>query len=147
MAKQTVVTMSAKLVDVVSSAFSELESLGGEYREWYDNLPEGLQDHRSDIDEAASTLENLTEPDAGSLPEAVADIAVTYTVSTKKKQSRRDRGEAATSLLTQVVEELQDWMDKNEGDTDVHDTVEAYRDEVQQMLDDAEGVEYPGMFA
>jgi hypothetical protein len=53
------------LEDLVSAAQGEVESLGGELRDWHGNLPEGINssDKASEIDEAASTLENINFPE------------------------------------------------------------------------------------
>lgn len=149
MAKQPKMMATATVADLISGAFSTFETLGGEYREWFDNLPEGLQDHRSDIDEAASTLENISEPDTG--PAVVADVQVEYMPLTRKKQSRRDQGGQAVYELQIAIDFINEWLEVNAGtgivDTDLEQEIERYRDEAQQMLDDAEGVEYPGMYA
>jgi hypothetical protein len=123
---------------VMADAVSDLTALGEEYREWYDNLPEGLQGSRDDIDEAASTLENLSEPGC---PQIVSDLPVKYTPLVKKKPSRAVRGNQAVYELQCVVSALEEWLEKNE-----NENVSSFRDEIQQVIDDTEGMEYPGMF-
>lgn len=63
-----------RLDDLVSN-ISGLTELGDEVRGWYDNLPESFQqgDKGSMLDECASTLENIQEPD---IPEFAAAMAV-----------------------------------------------------------------------
>jgi hypothetical protein len=133
---------------IVADAFSTLEELGGEMREAYDNMPQSLQggDVGSRRNEAASTLEGLSQPDA---PDCVAQLAVTYFTMPPKRRyvSRSARRDEATTMLSAVVEALDAWMDDDaNAEHDGRDGVDSYRDGVQALLDEAEGVEFPGMY-
>jgi len=158
--------------DAVSDAFSALESLGEEMRESYDNTPENFQ--QSGVGEArgeaADALENLSEP---SVPSELEEIKVSWSVpvlspSKARKQSRSDRRYDATATLQAVISALEDIRDYDqpeneneegealkEGDAGYEKpeydeaTVEAARDfidEVQNLIDEAEAVEFPGMY-
>lgn len=207
MAKKAAVVLSKSTVGaLVSDAFAELQSLGEELREWYDNLPEGLQSTRDDISEAADTLEGLTEPEEA--PEAVREIEVEYRPLTKRKASRRDRRDQAVYEIGAAIEAAQAWeptampaptnrfseeelpqiglaikymlerdgvasvrvlddrggtgtflIEPLDADGNVLKAAEAadpeeakeevsnWVDEVQQMADEADGVDFPGMYA
>lgn len=102
------------LEDIVSAAQSEVESLAGELRDWHDNLPEGINssDKAAEIDEAATTLENITFPD---LPDAVSTIKVLH-LPALEQDSRPKRSAEVVGMLEDA---------KKEGDVDTLETVAA----------------------
>jgi hypothetical protein len=149
--------------DAVSDAFSALESLGEEMRESYDNTPENFQ--QSGVGEArgeaADALENLSEP---SVPAELEEIKVSWSVpvlspSKARKQSRSDRRYEATATLQAVISVLEDIRDY-EPELDAEGAVvgerlysedqvseaDSFLDEVQNLIDEAEAVEFPGMY-
>lgn len=129
---------------LVADGFSALEELGGELREWYDNLPENFQNNRSDIDEAASALENISQPDDA--PEVVADIEVEYLPARRSATSRRACRDQVTYELGVAIEAAQGWLnDEVNAGHESRDDVESWTDAVQNMLDEADGVDFPGM--
>lgn len=145
MVKKKVVTLvSASIAGLVADAFSELESLGGELREWHDNLPDSLKDHRSDIDEAASSLESLSEPSG--LPDELEELQVSYSPLVKRKTSRADRGGQAVYELQAASDALGEWMEENPDHPDYGD-VESFQSDLDSLIGEAEGVTYPGMYA
>ena len=80
------------LEDLVSAAQGEVESLGGELRDWHGNLPEGINssDKASEIDEAASTLENINFPGCPGHPlpdqgDAPARLGAGLTAQTQRR--------------------------------------------------------------
>lgn len=92
------------LEDIVSAAQSEVESLAGELRGWHDNLPEGINssDKAAEIDEAASTLENITFPDP---PDSVAAIKVLH-LPALELDSRPKRSAEVVSMLEDAITAL-----------------------------------------
>jgi hypothetical protein len=140
---------TSTVADLVSDAVSELIDLGSELGEWYDNLPEGLQqgDKGSTLEEGRSTLENLSEPD---VPASVKDVKV-FCPPPLRNQSRSDRCAFACVKLQLVIDQLEELTngDTTELGDDLVDQAEdaqALMDECQLILDDAEGVEFPGMY-
>lgn len=130
---------------LITDAFSELTTLGEEMREAFDNTPESLQsagvgERRG---EAADALENLNEPE---VPEIVAEIVVKWQEPPpKRRMSRSDRRSDATCMLEQAIDAVENWL--NENDThDQHGEVEAFRDELESQKDEADSVEFPGMY-
>jgi len=151
------------VADAVSEAFSELQQLGEEMRDAFDNTPESLQGSGvgEARGEAADALENLSEPDA---PDELAAIMVNWSVrvrtpSQQRKLSRADRRDDATSTLSAVISKLEDIRDY-EPETDDEGKVTGERefseeqvdaagdfiDEVQNLIDEAEAVTFPGMY-
>jgi seryl-tRNA synthetase len=125
------------LADLVSSAVNDLMELGNELREWYDNLPDGLQEGRSDIDEAASELENISEPD---VPEKLAGLEVEHSYVTRpsRQQGRSWRQGDATEMLDTAIQFLEGLEDNDEA--------EELARELNEIKDNADGVSMPGMY-
>lgn len=146
--KQPAKMATGDLNALIQDNFSTLQDeLGGELREWYDNLPENFQDNRSDIDEAASALENLNNIDDA--PEVIRDIPVTYNANVNgRSTSRASRGSQATYEMGAACDAAQDWLDDdaNHAHKD-REEVEQWITEVREVIEEAEGVEYPGMYA
>lgn len=64
--KQTRYTVTVE--DLLGEVSSGIEELGSELRSWHDNLPDGLNasSKADEIDEAATTLENIAVPELSS---------------------------------------------------------------------------------
>lgn len=120
---------------LVSDAFSGFENLASELREWYDNLPDSFQqgDKGSTLDEAATTLEGLNQPDIGELGENklvfLPDLNIT---------SRSARNAEACDMLNTVI----NWLQENHK----IDGAEDLESELESAVSDAENVEFPGMY-
>jgi hypothetical protein len=137
--------------DAVSEAFGELQTLGEEMREAFDNTPESLQ--QSGVGErrgeAADALENLTEP---SVPKSLEPLVVKWQVrilspSAERRKTRSDRRYEAVETLNVVkdfLDEIKD-ADKNLFSDDEKEEAETLRDEIENLVDEAESVEFPGM--
>lgn len=147
------VRQEASIADAVSAAFSELEELGNECREVVDNASEGLSQTQriQTLDETASTLEGISEP---TVPDDFGDIKIGYIELTKRRGvSRSARRDNAVAKLSGVVDACEEELEKfgdEENRTDEHQTqyeaIELLRDDCQQLLDEAEGCEFPGMY-
>jgi hypothetical protein len=92
------------LEDLVSAAQGEVESLGGELRDWHGNLPEGINssDKASEIDDAASALENINFPE---VPEALGQIKVMH-LPALEQDSRPKRSAEVVSMLDNAIDSL-----------------------------------------
>ena len=98
------------LEDLLSAAQSEVETLAGELREWHGNLPEGINnsDKAGEIDEAASTLENLSFPD---VPDALTGIKVLH-LPALEQDSRPKRNAEVVSMLEDAIGALNSRADE-----------------------------------
>jgi hypothetical protein len=98
-AKEVEVTLE----HAVHDAFLDLADLGEECREVVDNAPEGLNQTQriQTLDETASELENLQEPE---VPAELAELSVKYLPG--RVRSRATRCWAATEILEKCVEAL-----------------------------------------
>jgi hypothetical protein len=154
----------------VSDAFSELQQLGEECREIVDNASDGLSQTQriQTLGETADVLESLSEPDVDG---DISDIAISYTemVPTNKRQSpsRATRRDNAVAVLSAAKEELESLIDQHREDAEKYeeadedekkeleqppytvdqlDNMETLKDELDNIISDAENVEFPGMF-
>lgn len=140
--RRTAVERKLSVADAVSEAWGELEELGQEMREAFENTPESLQSGGvgEARGEAADALENLTEPD---VPEKLGALEITFSqMPLKKKSSRADRRDQAVNTLDAVVTFLDD-EEACEGEEDERNQL---RDEIENLKDEAESVEFPGMY-
>lgn len=152
-------------------ACSALEELGSECREIVDNASEGLQQTQriQTFDETAGTLESISTPD---VPACIADLAIEYTeaVPTRKRQSpsRATRCANAVSVLNAAKDAAETWLEEHPeidcDDEEEHDAkvnageveggytnddrseVEQFISELDDIIGNAEGCEFPGMY-
>lgn len=159
---QTQTTLS----NAISDAVSELDNLRDELQNWYDNMSENLQGgSKGDaLQEAISALENCNnEPD---VPECMEEIVVSY-LSDRKQRSRADRCAECVGMLEAAVEVLNSMLEPSHKIAVANDeleideimteeqstqsdereqSIEQLRDEVQEIIDEAQNVEFPGMY-
>lgn len=134
--------------EAVGTAYMLIEELAGEMREAYDNTPESLQNGGvgEARGEAADTLENISEPTCDN--ETVNELKATFELMPSRKRhgpSRADRRDEATRYAQEAIDTLQAFLEEHE-EGDAHDDAEAFADEIQSLIDEVEGVEFPGMF-
>lgn len=153
MAKQkAMLKYEGTVASAVNDAFNVIEELANEMREAFDNTPESLQssgagEARGD---AADTLEQISEPD---IDEAIAEVPVVFNYAPlNRRASRSDRlgdglrsAYAAVEALEKLVEEKLPEDGDKIGDLDAND-VRNVIDEIQGMIDEAESVNFPGMY-
>lgn len=152
----TTTSVSAAIAD----AYSILQELRDEVREAYDALPDSLQggERGSTLDETASALENFCDDDpSDDLPLDVGDRLVRYGSNRRKRQSRSDRRDEAVRMLDaadlgiqMALEEMESNMaEDEEDDSELKQNVETAREvseRIQEASQEAEGVEFPGMY-
>jgi hypothetical protein len=141
------------LEDAISEAFGELTTLGEEMREAFDNTPESLQssgvgERRG---EAADALENLQEPD---VPEELKGDAFkmnwqvhVLSPSAERRKSRAMRRDEAVETLQNVVGYLNDDIEANEEKYSeaIREAASSLADDVENLINEAEEIEFPGM--
>lgn len=159
MARNKTEARKSDIANAVSYGFSELADLASEVREVVDNCPENLQqtDRISTLESTADTLEGLDEP---TVPESVENEQVEHYEEVGRRLSRASRRDNAVGALNAVLDRLNDIeaeidtalveVQKVEGDESALqeklDEVIELRDEVENAIGEAEGVEFPGMF-
>ncbi len=149
-AKAVGVVQEVTIADAVSNAYSELIELGEEMRSWADGMEEKFSgtEKYGVIDETASTLESLDEPTA---PEWAQKTSIKYTELPVRKRgySRSVRLGQACSILDTCISACDEYVTETSDNVDLkdtHDAVEEYRNELEQLKDNAEGCEFPGMY-
>lgn len=137
-------------VSAISDAISDLTSLGEECREIVDNASENLQQTSriQTFDETASALEGLSEPD---VPEVVAELPITYVeqISTRKGrgESRAVRCANSVAVLQAAQEAVATWLEDEENEKhEDRDDVEQLANDLEEIIGEAEGCEFPGMY-
>lgn len=137
--------------DAISTAFTELELLAEEMREWADNMEEKLShtERYEQVSEAADTLENLSEPDADGLEQflspAISVLQYVQTIRTPR-WARRDNCTVYLDAAISALETARDDLPETEANEETRDTLTDFIDELESARDDAEGVVFPGMF-
>ncbi len=138
------------LTALIDNAYSDAEAVGEELTEWYDGMPENLQEgEKGDtLQESASTIENAVceKPD---LPEGIDGYALTVEFFPGKCDSRPARLAEARARLEAAADLLEEWCtDRTDANTEddltieVMDVIETLREGARELED----VECPGMF-
>lgn len=144
---------------LVEDACCEIESLGEEMVEWYDNLPESFQssDKGDRIQEAADNLQNADRPD---IPNILQHINLVY-LPALKIQSRQDRLDEAVSMLRAAAEAVDEWVENNRTDENQQkgsieienqkiefdwDDVLDISTQIENMVENVESTEFPSMY-
>ena len=160
MAKYKLITEKGKVEDLIEGAVSEFSSLRDEIEEWKGNM-EGTAlentDKYSRLEEACEILEGIVDKgeslEIDSLPEALRETEVSYSQSIvrSKRQhaSRATRAENALNMLRAVVSEVEDLLKKGEGEEISEEdigSIQSFKSDLEEVISDAESVEFPGMF-
>ena len=115
----------------VSDGFAEIQSVGEELREAYENAPDNLK--QSDVntrrDEAASTIENLSEPSVDNSVLGELDCATQIDNGKmyrgRMSQSRTCRVSNGSARIQAAIDAINAWVDENEpldDDVDMNDS-------------------------
>lgn len=151
------VSQKMKIADAVSAFYADIEELAMEARDIVENASENLaQTNRIQTFEAtADTLEGLQAPDEPEWPEVLQAMEVTISVAVPRAKgratSRSVRCENAASYARAAIDSVREWCDEAEGQAeppsdDVLTELREWCDEVEGHVDEAEAVEFPGMY-
>lgn len=139
--------VKTNISDAISSGCQMLLELADEMSNWYDSMPENLQSSsKADaVQEAQQTLEGCEEPD---IPKAFENILLDVHILHKKRKSRSDRRNDAVTYLQTAGDRLREIESDDEAfpDQDLRDDACLLADEVENIISEAENVEFPGMF-
>ena len=146
MASYKTVECKSTLGAVIGDACAQLEELAGECDDAYNNFPNSDHPKAQAFSDAASALQSASEPD---VPEWMADLPVVYSESVPTRKGRA-AGRAvrcgnACAMLQAAAEKARE-MCEDEKDEDKVSEAESLADELENIVGDCEGVEFPGMF-
>lgn len=144
-------TEEFSLPDAVSEAFGEITALAEEMREAFDNTPDSLQ--QSGVGEArgqaADDLENISEvevPGEADKGLHLLRVQVPRTRYGSRNPSRAARRDDACATLQACMDMLDTHIEKMPvGEVDT-DEAQSFRDELDSAKDEAEQVNFPGMY-
>lgn len=156
------VDYSSDVAGAIGDAYSEFQSLRDEMSEWRDSLEDKLS-HTQKYEEVSSAADALDgfcddEPD---VPEGLdGAVKTTQQVSARKGrgESRAVRCSNALSLLGAAIAVVEETIEKIDGEADEKTgelseeleeekaTLEELKDHLENAAQEAEGVEFPGMY-
>ena len=151
MAKRKMTTRTSTIEGMVGDALGEVQSLRDEMREWADNMSDNNMEHLPKYDEVSECADELDSyadnepPFPDNAPEALTKEHTWEELPPKLRQSRANRLGDAMSSLNRAVDLIQEWLDGN-GEHELHDEVEQYQSELQEIIDGCEFVSFPGMY-
>lgn len=149
--------MSTYKSEVVHSTFSAVDDainalleLGSELQEIVDNASGSNLEGTERIQTLTNTAETLTNLNEVSIEDWMSDLPITYTESV---QTRKGRSESRLvqcdnylSVLRAVISAGEDLIGSDEYDADHEEELQTFIDELQSIVDECEGLEFPGMF-
>ena len=162
-------TYKGDVDSALSDAYSMIQDLGSEFREICDNTSENLQ--QSDLynrrDETASACEGLSEPSVNS--SILGDLEVDASQDNGKvyrgrqNQSRACRAGNAAAIFTACAETVQQWVEENpplkkrikeskasygsvKEFEEAHEEAQELIDACEEIANEIENMEWPGMF-
>lgn len=136
-------TEEITVADAIGEGCGELLSLGEEMRSWADAIEEKFSgtSKYDNICEVADVLEGVNEPEVAA---ELKDLKVTVTRTRygRRGPSRATRRDDATYLL-QVAKDL---LENFEEESENAEAASALADELDQIINEAEGIGFPGMY-
>lgn len=137
------------VASIVERAFNDFAELKDELQEWHDNLPESFQegDKGYALSEAVDELERLEPPE---IPEVAKGWPVFFRPPLEC-HSRSARCGVACEMLRLVAQDLEHEAETRNvlGDKDDHKLAKSLKGVAQELFavaDDAESVNFPGMY-
>jgi prophage DNA circulation protein len=135
----------------VAVAMGELSELAAEMREAFENTPENLQASEvGQMREAAADALEALDGECSEVPACLLDLSVQETPATRRRPSRASRRDEAVALLAAAVAAVENWLADQSGKravaAEVVSEARPFRDHAQDVIDQAEAVEFPGMY-
>lgn len=143
--------LTTKVGDVISDLYSTVGELGGELRQWHDNMPENLQSGTKgqEVEAAAEALEAVSEID---VPSEVVDLEVKLPPPSKnKKLSRAKRMANVVACARIALDSVQSWVENERADNEDNDEfdnepveeIETFVGDMNDQLDELDNIEFP----
>ena len=125
---------------------STFEELSGEMADWYGNLHENFQNGEKGqaLEEAQSNLDDLYN--RHSFPDDAAWRERIVVFLPHEESSRADRCSAAAARLRTLEEAIEPIIATMATDHAEYDDLVELKDACEDCINDAENIEFPGMF-
>ena len=143
-------TREMSVADAVSEACGDLAQLGEEMREWADSMEEKFSgtEKYDRVSGTADALENISEPEAPDWAKSTMTTIVDLPAR-KRGYSRSDRCSHAISILEDaynLCDERVSELGDDDNTQEERETIETYRDEIEEIKGIAEEADFPGMY-
>lgn len=153
----TTTAKTGTITDALSTGFSEIQSLRDELTEWKDNLEEKLShtDKYQRVSDCADSLDEIADCEDECVPpihtEETVDWVEQKKASKKSPYPRWLRLQNAVNALEAVKAQLEILVETDDDeDEDPEDEnrmeIQACIDKLDEIIDGANSVEFPGMF-
>lgn len=151
MAKKKMITREGTLDGIVSDAFGTFQTLRDEIAEWRDNLESNGMEHLpkyEQVSECADALDGFCDEEPTMPETTLGEMTLKWEESGRKKSnSRASRLSDAVEDIRRVVEHIQEYLEAHQDDPiDEDGAWDQYASDLQNAIDEAEAVEFPGMF-
>lgn len=140
------------LLDAIGEVMGICEELAQEMHDWSDNMPDSKQgsSKQDEVDACAETLDNVVgdDPcDETTDQTFLNEIKVSIQDPTPRRQarSRSTRLSDATSILIDVIEQIEKWDDDTRPE-DQKAAASELKDKLEEIESELQGVDFPGMF-
>jgi len=141
--KQTRYTVTVE--DLLGEVSSGIEELGSELRSWHDNLPDGLNasSKADEIDEAATTLENISVPELSSSESVQVFFLPGFDLDSRPKRAA-EIGQMISAITGALEDQKSTLEQENPGSEDIQE-IETFVSELENAASELEGVSFPSM--
>jgi hypothetical protein len=141
--KQTRYTVTVE--DLLAEVSSGIEELGSELRSWHDNLPDGLNasSKADEIDEAATTLENISVPELSSSESVQVFFLPGFDLDSRPKRAA-EIGQMISAITGALEDQKSTLEQENPGSEDIQE-IETFVSELENAASELEGVSFPSM--
>lgn len=142
----------------LDGAFSTVEELGEEIREWWENLGENLQcsSKGEELEECADTLEYIerVEVDLDKIKDLVISFMPTHSSYIKTRSDRLGEAKDTIHVVIDYLQEVLDSQEEDEGDgqpeivltDDEKESLEGIIQELETAVEGLEDVSFPSMY-
>lgn len=142
------VTREGVVDAIIGDAYSEVQSLAEEMREWADNMEEKFSQTSKydDVSSAADTLENISEAD---LPDDMPAITTAWLETVHKSKKRSPSRAVRASNVETMLRAAEEAIRAHIGHKEPSELIDALSELAEKLSEDADeiaGVEFPGAF-
>jgi hypothetical protein len=131
--------------DLLGEVSSGIEELGSELRSWHDNLPDGLNasSKADEIDEAATTLENISVPELSSSESVQVFFLPGFDLDSRPKRAA-EIGQMISAITGALEDQKSTLEQENPGSEEIQE-IETFVSELENAASELEGVSFPSM--